>query len=53
LRLREAELRLGDLQDLLNTGLARGPVLQVLDELDSFWKSRVEGWEHDEDVVAA
>jgi hypothetical protein len=47
----EAEARLSDLQDLLKTGPERGPVLQVLDDLDGFWKLRVEGWVHD--VVAA
>jgi len=53
MRLREAELRVKMLQDLLETGPERGPVLQVLDDVDGFWKSRVEGWVHDEDVVHA
>jgi hypothetical protein len=42
-----------DIHDLLKTGPARGPVLQVLDDLHGFRGSRVEGWVHDDDVVQA
>jgi hypothetical protein len=53
LRLREAELRVKDVQDLLKSGPEGRPVIEVLDDLHGFWKSRVEGWIHDEDIVHA
>lgn len=53
LRLQEAAVRLKEFQDQLKTGLARGSTIQVLDDLHGFWKSRVEGRIHGEDVVHA
>jgi hypothetical protein len=53
LRLREAEMVVKDVQDVLKTGPDRGHTIKVLDDLHGFWTSGTVDWVHDEDIVHA